>query len=58
MVQVRKMLGPHLALLMCAVLIAYPFGSCVAYLIITGACSACLSYELSRRDLWNAAWPA
>ncbi len=30
------MLGPQLALLMCIVLIAYPFGSCVAYLIITG----------------------
>lgn len=36
--QVHTMLGRWFSLLMCAVMIAYPFGSCIAYLVITGAC--------------------
>ncbi|PRW56012.1 AAAP family transporter: amino acid [Chlorella sorokiniana] len=48
---VRKMLGPQLALLMCAVMIAYPFGSCVAYLIITGD-----SFQPLLLELFGAAW--
>lgn len=45
---VRKMLGRGPALLMIAVLILYPFGSCVAYLIITGA----------RESRWRSWLPA
>lgn len=34
------MLGRGFSLLMCAVMILYPFGSCIAYLVITGALSS------------------
>lgn len=40
--QVRKMLGRGASLLMCVVMLAYPFGSCVAYLIILGGWPACM----------------
>lgn len=34
--QVHTMLGRGFSLLMCAVMILYPFGSCIAYLVICG----------------------